>query len=189
MPFRPLSPRDVSWRPASGEGLEETRVEPAREGGFVMRGVLIARRDRARYGVAYTIRCDETWAVRKLRVQTTAGQSVALDGDGQGNWTGTDGRERPELSGCVDVDLAGTPLTNTLPIRRLGLRPGAGTAEISVAYLPFDTFAPRAERQRYTCLKEGQLYRFQSGDRLFTADLPVDEDGLVLDYPILFKRI
>jgi len=40
--------------------------------------------------------------------------------------------------------------------------------------------------QRYTCLERG-LYRFEAGR--FEAELPVDADGLVLDYPGLFRRI
>lgn len=47
-------------------------------------------------------------------------------------------------------------------------------------------------RSKYTCLEKsngGGLYRFLSLDGGFTADLPVDADGLVLDYPGLFKRV
>jgi hypothetical protein len=33
------------------------------------------------------------------------------------------------------------------------------------------------------------MYRFVSLDGGFTADLAVDSDGLVVDYPRLFKRV
>jgi hypothetical protein len=45
---------------------------------------------------------------------------------------------------------------------------------------------PWPEPQRYTCLEKGNdggLYRFLSLDGRFKADLPVDTDGLVFDYP------
>jgi hypothetical protein len=42
--------------------------------------------------------------------------------------------------------------------------------------------------QRYTCPKEGELYRYESLESDFMADLRVDADGLVLDYPGLFRR-
>ena len=58
-----------------------------------------------------------------------------------------------------------------------------------MVYVPFDSFEPVVDRQRYTCLTPARLYRYQAADRTFTADLPVDEDGLVLDYPTLFKRL
>ena len=42
-------------------------------------------------------------------------------------------------------------------------------------------------QQRYTNLGGGR-YRFESLDDDFTADLTVDEAGLVVDYPGLFRR-
>ena len=82
------------------------------------------------------------------------------------------------------------PFTNTLPIRRLGLSPGE-SAEVAVAYLDGTELQPWPEPQRYARLEEGGgggLYRFESLDGGFTAVLPVDSDGLVVDYPGLFKR-
>src|SRR5829696_1002972 len=86
--------------------------------------------------------------------------------------------------------VAGMPFTDTLPIRRLGLAPGE-SAEVTVAYFDGAELQPWPEPQRYTCHEKGDSggrYRFLSLDGGFTADLPVDADGLVLDYPGLFKR-
>ncbi len=58
-----------------------------------------------------------------------------------------------------------------------------------MAYVPFDTFKPVVDEQRYRCLEQDRLYRYEAVDRSFTADLTVDEDGLVTDYPGLFTRI
>jgi hypothetical protein len=88
------------------------------------------------------------------------------------------------------VDVAETPFTNTLPIRRLRLSPGE-SAEIAVAYFDGAELQPWPEPQRYTRLQkgeEGELYRIESLDGGFTADLAVDADGLVVDYPGLFRR-
>jgi hypothetical protein len=41
----------------------------------------------------------------------------------------------------------------------------------------------------YRCLQPGRLFRYQALDRSFAADLSVDEDGLVIDYPTLFERV
>ena len=35
----------------------------------------------------------------------------------------------------------------------------------------------------------GGLYRFESLSSGFRADIPVDGDGLVLDYPGVFRRV
>jgi hypothetical protein len=58
-----------------------------------------------------------------------------------------------------------------------------------MAYIPFDTFRPTIDEQRYRCLDPGRLYRYEAVDRSFAADLSVDEDGLVTDYPGLFTRL
>jgi uncharacterized protein len=101
-----------------------------------------------------------------------------------------DGRTVSYLQGSEYVDISETPFTNSLPIRRLGLVPG-GSAELTVAYLERADRQPWPEPQRYTRLETGDgggTYRFVSLDGGFSADLPVDLDGLVLDYPGLFRR-
>ncbi len=57
--------------------------------------------------------------------------------DGHGHWRKADGTALPQFDGCVDIDLAGTPFTNTLPIRRLGLTRQSGTARLNMLYVPF----------------------------------------------------
>ena len=102
-----------------------------------------------------------------------------------------EGRALTYLDGCEYVDISETPFTNTLPIRRLGLSPGE-SAEISVAYLDATELQPWPEPQRYACVQtdsDGRLYRFVSLDGGVTVDLPLDADGLVFDYPGLFRRV
>ena len=110
-----------------------------------------------------------------------------LESDGQGRWQ-ANGKEQPTLQGCIDIDIQATPLTNTLPIRRLGLETGE-SMEIRLGYIEVPTLTVHPSNQRYTAIEAGSLYRFESLESGFTADLPVDEDGFVLDYPGLFKRL
>ena len=110
--------------------------------------------------------------------------------DGEGHWKGRGAESVPELDGCIDVDISATPFTNTLPIRRLGLEPGKST-DVEVAYIRVPELLVGPERQRYGCLEaqvEGGLYRLEALPSGFTAELPVDADGLVIDYPGLFRR-
>lgn len=99
----------------------------------------------------------------------------------------------PDLAGCVDVDIAITPATNTLPIKRLRLQ-AQESKDILAAYVPLPNqvgadFLPRPAEQRYTCLTPGRLYRYDGLVRGFTAELEIDEAGLVLDYPGMFRRL
>ena len=109
--------------------------------------------------------------------------------DAAGRWTDADDREIDELAGCVDVDLAATPFTNTLPIRRLDWRVGQAR-DLRMLYVQVPELTIRAQAQRYTCLAlddDGATYRFASES--FVTDIRVDQDGLVLDYPDLWRRI
>ena len=96
----------------------------------------------------------------------------------------------------MDIDFAATPFTNTLPIRRLGLQPGE-SAEVAVVYIDAPSLEVTPVRQRYTCLAsdaDGGRYRFEALPYAalpdgFMAELSVDADGLVRDYPPLFRRV
>ena len=82
------------------------------------------------------------------------------------------------------------PSPTTLPIRRLGFEPGE-SEELMVTYVRVPELLVGPERQRYGCLEaqaDGGLYRFQALPSGFTAELPVDAEGLVIDYPGLFQR-
>ncbi|KQS64578.1 transcriptional regulator [Rhizobium sp. Leaf371] len=188
--FRPLQPTTVRWRPLEGEGLEHLTLMPRNgpQPGIRITSVVIGARAGIPYGVRYTIDCDPHWTTTALTLSTTTGLHLSLVSDGLGHWQDGDGQALPAFDGCIDVDLAGTPFTNTLPIRRLSLRPEDGTRSLDMLYIPFDTFEPLRDGQHYTCLTQDRLYRYEAADRSFTAELPLDADGLVLDYPTLFIR-
>ncbi|NEI70191.1 transcriptional regulator [Rhizobium lusitanum] len=191
MAFRPLLPTTVRWRPMEGDGLEHLTIAPIdNAGGAAIRaaGIIVGARGGTPYGVSYRIDCTAGWAVLSFSVETTDGRRLALMSDGKGHWRSEDGTSLPQFVGCIDIDLYGSPFTNSLPIRRLEPKPEDGTARLSMLYIPFDTFEPVRDGQHYTCIVPEKLYRYAAEDRDFTVDLPVDDDGLVIDYPIYFKR-
>jgi hypothetical protein len=180
----------VMWWAWDRPGLGHLRLA-VRASKVVADGVVLGAAEGRPFRLAYEVRCDTYWRVRAVRV-VIAGESpkTELLSDGEGNWATSEERSVPYLEGCRYVDISETPFTNTLPIRRLGLSPGE-YAEITVAYFDGTELQPWPEPQRYICLErsdEGGLYRFLSLDGGFIADLPVDSDGLVLNYPGLFKR-
>jgi hypothetical protein len=183
--------REMMWSAWDGRGLGHLRLA-VRESGVVADGLVLGVAEGRLFRLAYDIRCDAYWRVRAARVGVPGDPpKVELLSDGKGNWTRPDGRAVTYFKGCEYVDISETPFTNTLPIRRLGLAPGE-SADIFVAYFDGTELQPWPEPQRYTCLEKGGgggLYRFESLDGGFTADLPVDSDDLVLDYPGLFRRI
>src|SRR5215212_3322314 len=97
--------------------------------------------------------------------------------DANGAWK-VDGNAAKTLKGCTDIDLGCSPSTNTLPIRRLRL--GVGSSEtIRAAWIRFPELTVEKAEQTYTRLDEF-TYRYASGT--FSAELTVDDDGLVAGY-------
>jgi hypothetical protein len=183
--------RDVVWTRLDEPGAEHLRLRVDHRG-VAADGLVVGIDEGAPFRARYLVRCDVAWRARALRVTAPGSNRPALHlrADGEGRWTTRDGRPLPELAGCIDLDLTVTPFTNTLPIRRLGPRPGE-SRDLPVAYVDVPRLALEPARQRYERLPDGPSgprYRFEALGTGFTADLTVDADGLVLDYPGLFRR-
>jgi hypothetical protein len=187
--------RHVMWSPWAGPGLEHLYLLEQQEG-VVADGLILGVEEQVPFRVRYEIQCDLQWRLRAVHVGVWSGssQSLHLLTDGEGGWT-TESRETlPRLAGCLEVDISATPFTNTLPIRRLALQPGA-SATLSMVYIAVPQMQVEVTHQRYTCLEVascGGRYRFESltdGVSHFTAELLVDREGLVVDYPGLFRRV
>jgi len=122
--------------------------------------------------------------VRLIGVDT----AIQLASDGNGHWCDEDRGARSDLEGAIDVDLSGTPFTNTLPIRRLDLTEGQ-SADVRAVYVRLPELTVTIDPQRYTCLERGRRYRYESLDSDFVREIEVDSEGLVVTYPGLFKRL
>ncbi|KWF27183.1 putative glycolipid-binding domain-containing protein [Burkholderia pseudomultivorans] len=169
-----------TWQAAEWCRLVET---PA---GIDLSGSVAGAIDGTPFRIDYAIACGADWLTRAARVTRWLGAApqqqldIACD---NGRWT-IQGIDAPSLDGATDVDLGFSPSTNTLPIRRLGLRIGESTL-IRTAWLRFPDFDVVRGEQRYTRTAE-RVYRYESG--AYAADIAVDEAGLVTDYDE-WKRI
>jgi len=162
------------WRTAEGWLLKGTTV-----------GVL---KDRRPMLANYEIHCDENWLTHRVQVERTIGRdtkTLSLSVESRGLWRSS-GQELPALHGCDDVDLAVTPATNTLPIRRLDL--GVEKSEsVIVAWVKFPELEVQPLSQRYTRLTQ-DTYRYASNTG-FSAEITVDDLGLVIAYSGGWERI
>ena len=141
-----------------------------------------------REDIQYVLRISPTWHVRQfLLFRDMDEPDLWLGTDGNGRWGEMNGDHRPELDGCVDIDLPCTPFTNTLPIRRLPLHVG-DTADITVAYIDVETLGIQPDHQRYTRLATHR-WRFEQLETGFVQEFDVDEHGLVRNYPTLYRRL
>lgn len=184
--------RNIMWVPWTGAGLEHLHIQQTNEG-MVIDSVVIGVKERIPFRLWYNIQTDRDWRVREctLRLLGSGNQGITLHADGEGHWTDVGGVQLSALQRCIDVDISVTPFTNTLPIRRLSLDPGQA-ADLLVAYIAVPEMEVRVASQRYSCLEsrtDGGRYQYESLTSGFTRELPVDAQGLVLDYPGIWKRI
>jgi hypothetical protein len=196
------------WERRDTAGAEHALVDT--RDGLYARGMAIAV-DPVAYTCRYELQTDPSWVTswlevnaegagwaRGLRLELAAKRWRATTSE-QGNLdaaltaagharAGLPGTEDPDLLyGAFDVDLTGSPLTNVLPIRRLGLlkaEPGVAH-RISVAWVLLPSLEVVQADQIYTALGDGRV-RF--ANETFSTDLVIDDDGFVRDYPGLARR-
>jgi hypothetical protein len=184
--------RTICWTPTwnidrEGVGLEHLLLTE----GMADSVVLAFDEGRGPFRLSYRLTWDERWQLgdAELVVATERGvQSLSLRTDGHGHWRHGDGRVRDDLDGCRDVDIWPTPFTNSFPIRREPMTVGE-RRQFRMAWIFAPDLTIRAQPQAYTRLAD-RLYLFENLDGSgFRAELQVDEDGLVIDYPDLFRRV
>lgn len=138
--------------------------------------------------IQYHIIVNQAWHAMELAISINMNNKTddfLFRGNGEGAWQ-FNGKNAPELEGCIDVDISFTPFTNTLPIRRLNLNPGE-TREIKVLYVDVLEKKVSLLKQQYRCMAAGS-YRYRNVPNDFEAVIRTDENGYVTDYPGLFKR-
>ncbi len=188
------------WQRMEGLGLglgqEHLRLTSTPDG-FVADGMLLAIEDNQPFRASYVIWCDAEWRIQHgvVTVWENPARSLLLQARHDGQLSVKPGKQSDEppepLEGCLDLDIYPSPFTNTLAIRRLQLSPGE-SAEITVAFIKLPELSVQPTKQRYTCLAtgaDGGRYRYEGLESGFETELPVDADGLVLDYPRWFRRV
>src|SRR5262249_27476724 len=152
-------------------------------------GVVLESEGDRPFGAIYLIECDLAWRARSIRARLIGVDTgLELASAGPGRWRDGNGAARLDLDGAIDVDVSATPFTNTLPILRLDLAEGQ-SADIRAAYVRLPELTVTIDPQRYTCLERGRRYRFESLDSDFVREIDIDDEGLVMTYPGLFRRV
>jgi hypothetical protein len=176
------------WQDWSGKGIEHLVMQVDSDE-IVAEAAIVGSVDDENFAARYRILCDGSWRVTEVEISEIGNDRwIELSSDGAGNWFDGSAAPLEELKGAIDIDVSVTPFTNTLPIRRLRLEKGQAK-EILVVYIQIPGLTLATDRQRYTCLEPNRRYRFESLDSDFKRDIEVDEHGLVVTYPDLFRRV
>jgi uncharacterized protein len=192
----------VTWRSDDGRGVEGTRLLVGAGGVRALGRMVHAGGDAADppFTASYRLVADGDGTLKRLAVTSaTAGRErhLTLNRTDDGFWlldTGSGGG-RSEFDGAVDVDLAFSPMFNTLPIRRLRLHRGLGDHLLKVVFVALPELTAEVVEQRYRAVSP-----LGEGDRpeeavvgfawdAFMADIVVDADAVVTSYPGVASRI
>ena len=163
------------------------------DGGLLLDGAAVQHDEAGTWSTRHSVVVDRRWQTRSVFVEVLASdglERVTLTADALGIWT-LDGRPWPELAGCTDVDVSGTPLTNLIPVRRLGLAVGE-ERDTDTAWLDLPSLAVHRVRQTYRRLDddpEGRERYSYSDPTYGPFVLTVDGDALVVVYEGLFARV
>jgi uncharacterized protein len=185
---RPLD-RVVLWRNLQLDGQDHCELRHTLEG-YSLTGIIIGVFGEKQCPVkaGYEIHCDERWRTHRVHIDQAIGKesrSLTLNVEGRGRWR-QNGRDLSGLTECVDVDLGMTPATNTIAIRRLGLEIGQ-SQHLTAAWIKFPELTVQPLKQTYSRLSN-TTYRYESSSG-FSADIVVDDLGLVVTYPGGWKRL
>jgi uncharacterized protein len=102
------------------------------------------------------------------------------------------GGELAGVRGALDCDLGLSPMTNSMPVLRYRLHEGGGPVDLLMAWVSVPDLAVYPSRQRYAFVRRestARIVRFQSLDSPFQAEIGVDDDGVVLDYPGIARQV
>lgn len=178
---------NILWSGREYYSLENCLINTS-ENGTEINSTIIGSYQGKIYQVTYHIKTNEYWETVFAAITSRHSnqmQKIQLEGDGEGNWT-SNGKKAEQFTGCIDIDIAVTPFTNTLPIRRLKLHQHQEQV-IQVIYCDLLEQHIQPVRQQYRCLSATE-YHYENIPNDFEANIVVDESGFVVDYPSLFVR-
>jgi hypothetical protein len=184
--------RTICWTPIWNKQREAVGLEHLLLAEHMADSVVLAfDEEHGPFRLTYRLAWNESWQLGDAELVLATGRStrsLSLQTDGHGHWRHRGGQAIAELDGCVDVDIWPTPFTNSFPIRRQPMGVGE-RRQFRMAWIFALDLTVHAQPQAYTRLAD-RLYLFENLDGSgFRAELPVDEDGIVLDYPDLFRRV
>jgi uncharacterized protein len=173
------------WRRADKPGHEFCTLAKT-DHGMKLTGVTVLTDAKVPCCLQYTIEVDAKWRTLLCRLTGYVGKhAITIDIRREGAQWLLNGNEVPEVAGAIDIDLGFSPSTNMLPIRRLGLEVGKSEA-IRAAWLRFPELTLESLDQTYTRLTP-DTFRYESGGGKFRRDLKVDQFGMIIDYPELWR--
>jgi uncharacterized protein len=199
-----LRKRAVAWVKDDPFGVEFAEVDLG-PNHLTARGVAIGS-DPISYRLDYTLETAADFVTSRLHVVSRGEgwrRAIELERDDHGIWTlsseqeGTvdlpaPGGDPAAFADALDCDLGLSPVTNLMPVLRLGLMSGGDPVELTMAWVSVPDLSVHADGQRYAFVSADHalsVTRYEAIDGGFAANIAIDLDGLVIDYPGIARRL
>ena len=154
--------------------------------GYEITSTIIGDYKNQIYKVDYQIKTNKNWETTFVTLQTrfdNSNESLVLEKEEE-KWL-LNNKPNDELRNVFDIDISLTPFTNTLPINRLQLKDNEPHV-LEVIYFDILEKEIKPVKQIYTRL-DPHRYIYENYDKSFKAEIKIDEQGLVVEYPKLFE--
>lgn len=174
------------WRALEHEGDDTCRLSRV-DHGWLLVGHARFRKQDGFAALDYVVRCDPDWHSLGADV---AGKhedreiSLRLERHAD-DWV-LNGEPQPQVVGATDVDLAFTPATNLMPLRRLAATP-QHRLETRAAWLRYPNCDLRVLDQTYDAGQSAELVSYHAVQTDYATQLCVDQSGFVTLYPGLWE--
>jgi uncharacterized protein len=196
-------PRALAWIKDDPFGVEFAEIQLAPDR-LRAEGVAIGTRP-VPYRLDYAVETAVEFVTSRLRVSSRGDgwrRTLELRRSEAGVWNldpdeagdvdlPPGGGDPASFADALDCDLGLSPVTNLMPILRHDLLAGAGPVELITAWVSVPDLSVRPDGQRYSYVGGGpdhHVLRYEATDGSFAADITVDRDGIVVDYPGVARR-
>ncbi|MDR0229934.1 MAG: putative glycolipid-binding domain-containing protein [Flavobacteriaceae bacterium] len=179
--------KQIIWTGVDCLSIEKCNINK-KEDSFHIKGELVGNKNNQVFGVEYQIVVDLQWQTRFFSINSSvANKYNSISGHKLNHLWIIDEIEYPEFNTCLDIDISVTPFTNTLPINRLKLG-NLESESIDVLYINPIEDKRLLVKQQYTKQAENSYY-YKNLWSDFDATIEVDTEGIVTNYPKLFKQL
>jgi uncharacterized protein len=185
LPALPPEGRTLRWASWHGDGIEEMTVRWENEG-WTVDGVMHGA------DVQYVLRLGSDWRVHQFMLfRDLDDPDLWLATDGGGRWGEVNGAHRTDLDACTDIDIALTPATESLLVRRHALKVGHA-AEVRVALVDVETLSV-TPGERILARLADRIWCIEHLDEqrvvVASTEFEVDDLGFVIDLPDVARRL
>lgn len=186
----------LTWQRVVSPSLESVRLLFS-EGRLRASGRIIAAANETTeaFSASFSASVERAEDAARLLLRTTTAdeeRQVSLSRTEDGIWLVDHGHgaHRNAFDGALDVDVTGAVTFNALPIRRLGLHQTPGEHELPVVCVTLPSLDVTLVRHNYRTVSvsdDGAMINFS--DPNFSADLTVDPNGMIVNFPGRAHRI